>query len=269
MAKGISIHIGVNKIDHDHYVDMIDLDFCEADAVTMEEMARNQGFSTSLLLGSEATRDNVSAAIEEASKQLEAGDFCLITYAGHGCYVPDTNKDERNQRGHRLDRRDETWCLYDAQQVDDERAVLWSQFAEGVRICVLSDSCHSGTTARGNRSAKPGPTFKTRAASRDAALGTYEKHKDFYDSLQREAPPIEADLILMSGCQDHQESGEDADIGHGNFTYALSEIYANGAYDGNYVDLWEDVKFEMPDYQTPNLFPYDLPDFVQERPFSI
>ena len=268
MAKGISVHIGVNVVDHDHYVDMIDLDFCEADAVEMERLARGQQFETTLLLGSEATRENVSEAISAAADSLEAGDIFLVSYAGHGCFVPDKNKDERKVKGHRLDRRDETWCLYDAQHVDDERAVLWSKFREGVRICVLSDSCHSGTTARSGAEKKPA-SVKTRAATREAALATYEKHADFYDALQQEPPPLKADVLLISGCQDHEESGEDADLGHGNFTYALTAIFEDGAFEGSYEDLHQAVKDEMPDYQNPNMFPSTPPPFAKERPFSI
>ncbi len=268
MARGISVHIGVNKVDHNHYVDMSDLDFCEADATVMEALARKQGFETQLLLGKKATRDNVSKAITDAAAELSAGDIFLISYAGHGCFIPDKNKDERKERGHRLDRRDETWCLYDAQQVDDERGVLWSQFTGGVRVCILSDSCHSGTTARSGSKEERPRHFKTRAASREAADATYAAHAEFYDSLQRDVPEIKADLLLISGCQDHEESGEDSDLGHGNFTYALKEIYEDGAFEGSYKDLYEAVKIEMPDYQTPNLFPSE-PAYVNERPFKI
>lgn len=269
MARGISVHIGVNVVDHDHYVDMIDLDFCEADAEAMAQLASGQKFETTLLLGSEATRANVTSAILDAADTLEAGDIFLISYAGHGCFIPDKNKDERKVKGHRLDRRDETWCLYDAQHVDDERAVLWSKFRKGVRICVLSDSCHSGTTARSGDKDQKSANFKTRAATREAALATYEKHKEFYDALQQEPPPRKADLLLISGCQDHEESGEDPDLGHGNFTYALTAIYEDGAFEGSYEDLYQAVKMEMPDYQNPNLFPSTPPPFAKERPFSI
>lgn len=269
MSQGISVHIGVNKLNHKHYVDMSDLDFCEADAKAMRKLAKKQGFQTSMLLGKKATRDNVSEAISSAAEQLKKGDLFFITYAGHGCYIPDTNKDERKERGHRLDRRDETWCLYDAQQVDDERGVLWSRFKKGVRICILSDSCHSGTTARSGKKKPKGPTFKSRAAEPDAALATYEKHKAFYDSLQRDVPRIKADFLQISGCQDHEESGEDSDLGHGNFTYALKEIYEDGAFEGDYMDLYEAVKVEMPNYQTPNLFPSRPPLFADESPFKI
>jgi len=57
--------------------------------------------------------------------------------------VPDRNGEDEE------DRSDETWVAYDRQIVDDELYALWGKFAAGVRIFVLSDSCHSGTVARG------------------------------------------------------------------------------------------------------------------------
>jgi metacaspase-1 len=55
--------------------------------------------------------------------------------------MPDVNSDEE-------DGQDETWILYDRMLIDDELFQLFSQFAPGVRIFLLSDSCHSGTVAR-------------------------------------------------------------------------------------------------------------------------
>ena len=52
--------------------------------------------------------------------------------------MPDASADEP-------DRTDETWVLFDRQLVDDELYEMWPQFVPGVRILVLSDSCHSGT----------------------------------------------------------------------------------------------------------------------------
>ena len=43
---------------------------------------------------------------------------------------------------------EETWVLYDRQLVDDELYKIWSKFKPGVRILVLSDSCHNGTVTR-------------------------------------------------------------------------------------------------------------------------
>jgi hypothetical protein len=38
--------------------------------------------------------------------------------------------------------------LYDRQLIDNELYALWARFRPGVRICVISDSCHSGTVTR-------------------------------------------------------------------------------------------------------------------------
>jgi len=72
---------------------------------------------------------------------LQAGDIFVVTYSGHGSQRQDFNGDEP-------DKKDETWCLYDGEMVDDERAELWTLFNPGVRIVVISDSCHSGTVSR-------------------------------------------------------------------------------------------------------------------------
>ena len=53
--------------------------------------------------------------------------------------------------GDEADKQDETWCLYDGQLIDDELYFELSKFAPGVRILVLSDSCHSGTVVRAGR----------------------------------------------------------------------------------------------------------------------
>ena len=65
----------------------------------------------------------------------------MLSYSGHGGQLPDLNDDEPDQE-------DETWCLYDGQVVDDELNELYSQFRQGVRILVFSDSCHSGSVAK-------------------------------------------------------------------------------------------------------------------------
>ena len=39
--------------------------------------------------------------------------------------------------GDEPDHRDETWCLYDGEIIDDELLDLWSGFGKGVRILVI------------------------------------------------------------------------------------------------------------------------------------
>lgn len=144
MAKGISLHIGLNKVNPVHYDGWDgELNACEADAKDMEALAEAQGFeSRTILLTKNATRSAVAKEITDAGKKLSKGDIFFLTYSGHGGQLPDKNGDEKR------DHKDESWVLYDAELVDDELYHMYSQFAEGVRIMVLSDSCHSGTVTK-------------------------------------------------------------------------------------------------------------------------
>ena len=116
-----------------------DLAGCEFDAHDMVAIAESIGFEErTALLTADATVENVTAALSAAASKLASGDILFLTYSGHGGSLPDKNGDEPDQR-------DETWVLYDRQFVDDELFSLYVRFKAGVRILVLSDSCHSGT----------------------------------------------------------------------------------------------------------------------------
>jgi metacaspase-1 len=140
-GRGISIHIGVNRINPAHYGTSGVLHGCENDARAMETLARSGGFEPRTLMTESATSDAVLAALGRAAGELRSGDTLFLTYAGHGAQVEDKESDED-------DRLDETWCLYDRMLLDDELYAAWGAFAPGVRIILLSDSCHSGTISR-------------------------------------------------------------------------------------------------------------------------
>src|SRR6187397_378801 len=142
MAQGLSLHIGLNSVNPKHYAGWSGkLTACEADANDMASIAGSRKFASKKLLTKKATRSAVKSAIAAAAKKLKSGDIFFITYSGHGGQLPDQNGDED-------DGLDETWCLYDGELVDDELFAAWANFRSGVRILVLSDSCHSGTVAR-------------------------------------------------------------------------------------------------------------------------
>jgi hypothetical protein len=107
MAKGISLHIGLNHVDPKHYQGWDgELNACITDAKDMRALAKKRGFAgNTLLLDGQATAEAVSAAILDASKKLSKGDiFLLTTRPWHR--VRDTNGDEKDN-----DRMDETWVL--------------------------------------------------------------------------------------------------------------------------------------------------------------
>jgi len=165
--KGWSLHIGLNSVDPDHYGGWSgDLTACEFDALDMAELAKSQGIKPTLLLTRSGTRAKVLAALRKAAKTLKAGDLFLLSYSGHGGQVTDINADEP-------DGQDETWCLFDSQLIDDELYFELSRFAAGVRILVLSDSCHSGSVTRELPPPPPPPGQRVKLMPEAVAMRVY------------------------------------------------------------------------------------------------
>ena len=277
MPQGISIHIGLNKVDADHYGGWSgQLRACEADAGDMASIAASRDFETTTILTGDATADAVTSAITDAAEKLESGDELFLTYSGHGGQVPDTNGDEQDQQ-------DETWVLYDRQLVDDELYDLWSQFAAGTRILVFSDSCHSGTVNRAiydvsaphvAKAAKLDSEPRPKNLPRDVAERTYEHHKKLYDDIQKshkdsESGEVDASVILISGCQDNQFS-MDGDR-NGLFTQQVLAVWDDGKWKGSHPKFHKAVAAKMPPTQSPNYNPVGATNggFADQTPLTI
>ncbi|HEV2921098.1 MAG TPA: caspase family protein [Actinomycetota bacterium] len=279
MALGISLHVGLNRVDPAHYQGWDgELTACEFDANDMRAIAEGQGFEPRSLLTKEATSDAVLAAIERAAGELDRGDLFLCTYSGHGGQVPD-----RNGEGEE-DRSDETWVAYDRQIVDDELYALWSRFAPGVRIFVLSDSCHSGTVVRDIEAKVPGPVStrqkaaaespRYRALPRDVMIATYRANARLYDAIQERLPGAEradpaATVLLISGCRDDQLSLDG--FSNGLFTENLRAVWADGAWEGGHTEFREAIRARMPAKQQPNYLRVGAanPEFEQQKPVTV
>jgi len=274
----MSLHIGLNAVDPKHYGGWPGtLAACEADAEDMAAIATAKKFSVKTLLTTKATRKTVLAELARAAKTLKAGDTFFLTYSGHGGQLPDKNGDEID------DHQDETWCLYDGQVPDDELNDAYAQFAKGVRVLVLSDSCHSGTVTkmafyRGTPKHLPGTTDEEpryRMMPDPVALKTYRQNKAFYDPIlsnvkTRDArSQVQASVLLISGCQDNQLSGDGAF--NGVFTGNLLAIWQNGDFVGDYARFHRAIVRRMPPDQTPNLFRVGAVDkkFEASPPFSL
>lgn len=270
MPKGISLHIGINKLNPKHYNGWSGpLNACEADANAMYAIAKSQGFEAQKLLTKAATRQAVVDYIMEAANTLQAQDILLLSYAGHGGQVADTTGDED-------DFADETWCLYDGQLLDDELHHLWSFFAEGVRILVVSDSCHSGTVTREDNDAGKEENeegIKFRFMPRDMATATYRTNRKFYDDIQNKLPnpprEINALVRLIAGCQDNQ-SALDGTF-NGLFTSKLLRAWNHGKFTGTYGDFHKKIIEQMPAEQQPNYYFYGkgMEGFEDEGVFVI
>ncbi len=288
----LSLHIGLNFVDPGHYGGWDgELAACEFDAKDMAALATSRGIKPTVLLTKQGTRKAVIAAIRKAASTLKSGDLFFMSYSGHGGQVDDITGEED-------DKQDETWCLYDSQLIDDELYAELAQFASGVRVLVVSDSCHSGTVTRAGPPPVAEMGLRPRMMPRAVARRTYLQNQALYDGIQKDIAKaagnakmsdpdavlatlsvqsgraqalvkrFRAAVILMSGCQDNQSS-YDGDH-NGAFTAQLLTNWNNGKFVGNYAQLHKQIVAAMPARQTPNLFMLGKAGpFVAQQPFTV
>jgi hypothetical protein len=280
MPRAISIHLGLNAVDAHAYLGWTGpLRGCENDARAMQALADARGFTSRLLLGADATRPTLLAAMDRAAADLAADDLLLLTYSGHGASRPDRDGDEPDQR-------DEAWCLHDGLLLDDEIHHQLCTFAAGVRVLVVSDSCFSGsvtredqmtpTTAPVHRPAAPrngsaatpdrrAPGARVRAVWR-ANADEYEARKAAVAATHAVEPA--ASIILLAACKDRQ-TAQDGEV-HGLFTAALLATWNGGAFAGGHDAFLAAIRTRVGAAQTPTLFPVGAvePAFRAARPFT-
>lgn len=283
MANGLSLHIGLNRVDPGAYGGWSgQLAGCVNDAQDMQALANANGYRSQLVLNEQATSGTILDAITSASRALHQDDILLITYSGHGGQVPDTSGTEPSGFN-------STWVLFDRMVVDDELYALWAKFAKGVRIVVVSDSCHSGTVTRdlyvaalqnnpalskqyghGGKAILAQPLFRNMPA--DVAEQTYAAGRPIYDAITyyvpRDVPP-QATVLLLAACQDTQLAADG--VGNGLFTENLLAVWGNGVFRGKYSDFLQTIAGRMPVTQVPNYYVVgtDNREFETQEPFVI
>jgi hypothetical protein len=290
MSKGLYLMIGLNSLDPEKYNgEAGKLNACENDARDLAEIAKANNFSGKTLLTREASSSSVLAELHAAARALESGDMLVVGYSGHGGQVGDVTGEE-------VDGLDETWCLYDRMLVDDELYAMWAKFKPGVRILVLSDSCHSGTVTkqlefnvvsevlghapelaslRGQWGFAGGTSLpRAKALPFEKSWEIYLGNKELYDSAQYVAgtkgdADIKASVILISGCQDNQFS---RDGEHNSaFTKALIAVWNGGKFGQNYGSFRKSIADQLPSSQSPNYFVIGQPNlgYEAQRPFQL
>jgi hypothetical protein len=72
MPQGVSIHVGLNRVDPGHYQGWDGkLVACEFDANDMAELAGGKGFATQTLLTEAATAQALTSAVEKTAETLQ------------------------------------------------------------------------------------------------------------------------------------------------------------------------------------------------------
>jgi len=251
-AKGRALAVGVNRLKPSRRYDGLpELGPCENDAEDMADIAKSKGFSAKTLLTNKATHSVVIAEITAAAEALEPGDIFMLSFSGHGQQAYDESGDEAQSDGQgesdglvEVDQRDETWCLYDKELIDDELYRLWLKFKPGVRIIVFSDSCHSGTILGG-----PGATRRR---------------------VRRK--PVKATVLLISACLDRQNAGAgQAGASNSIFTARLRQVWNGGRFRGGYRSFWKEIENGLPRAQTSNFLRVGATNtkFLKQTPFTI
>lgn len=285
MSKGYSLHIGLNKIDKQHYSDVPELKAAVADAVFWKEFAEQSGYTARHFHDKDATSGAVLAALTDYAAKMVPGDILLLTYAGHGSQIA-------NEKAVGLDneRYDQTWCLFNRELLDDELFEAFRAFREGTRILIVSDSCHSGTMARDVKDPKNLShhlaaglekavdvrglrSRKLPLASEQDVMMTYGD--SVYAPVQQkfrtkaQAANVKAAVKLLAACQDDQTTFDGEK--NGVFTESFIGLFKKAATRKKNAPELIDAIRERYYYPRPNFFEYGaiIPSFDTAFPFKI
>lgn len=281
MKQGLSLHIGVNQPDIESAAgDWPDLRLCENDANDMAGLAQSRGFSPKCIYTKDATVENILRGIRAIASVLKPEDIFLLTYSGHGTQLDDINGDED-------DGKDESWVVRDGLILDDQLKEEWKRFANGVRIVVISASCHSGTitSIKIDLNDLPG----TNAFGRNSVVTTASavisklvvRHTLRRGSSIRTGDIAKGDdlgctVLSISASTDDGVTTFDisplSTARNGYFTGILLDIWKDGEFKGDYYDLFQSINIAMKDTGEQPFYRVigaPNPSFENQSPFTI
>ena len=232
-----------------------DLSGCVNDAEDWSAVLTERGFALRQLIDAQATKAVMVAAIADLIDAARSGDTVVITYSGHGTWVPDASGDE-------ADGRDEGLCPHDVADgqvlLDDEIAALFAQRAAGVRVVLISDSCHSGSVTRdGATTAEPGQprarflppeVWAGTSVPACAGAGRVARGGGGFGGFTR----LGGDL-LMAGCRDSEFSWDTQFAGrpNGAFSYYALKTLARLPAEACYQDWFRAIGAHLPSTRLP------------------
>lgn len=118
---------------------------CLKDVAAMRALLGTE-YNIEELTNGQATHKGVTDALKRQSKSCKPGHIFVFYWSGHGGTVKRQSPDSTGEK------IDQTLVVFDGGRngdvVDDELGEIWDQFEPGVRIVMISDSCHSATNAR-------------------------------------------------------------------------------------------------------------------------
>jgi hypothetical protein len=248
-----SLHIGIN----DYPGTGNDLSGCVNDANDWEAALAARDFQTNTLLDAQATKSQMIEAITGLVDSTGRDDIGVITYSGHGTWVPDEDDDE-------ADGRDEALCPHDIDQglilTDDELYDIFSQRKRGARIIFISDSCHSGTVSKASTFNFEGrersvQVPRIRFLAPEIFLKNDQEGMARAIKVEDKKPngKIKAASLLLSGCKDDEYSYDAWFNGRANgaFTYVALQALKELKADASYKKWHKAIRKTLPHVQYP------------------
>ena len=249
-----SLHIGINNYPGTGN----DLNGCINDANDWQEALEARGFKTTMMLDAMATKSNMRQAFIDIVSETGRDDISVITFSGHGTWVPDENGDEP-------DGRDEAFCPYDINGgeilTDDEIYGILSERERGARIIMISDSCHSGSVNKMSQ-VIPGleddlwkfPKIRFMAPEiylRDDAARMERARR--VERVLAGTNRIRAASLLMSGCKDAEYSYDAWFRGRANgaFSYVALLVLKSLPSNATYADWYQQIRAILPSVNYP------------------
>jgi uncharacterized caspase-like protein len=241
-----------------------DLAGCVNDARDWSAALEARRFQVRRLIDREATGRRLRDAIGTLLGRAREGDVVVFQFSGHGSYVPDADGDE-------ADGRDECLCPYDVGRhgpiTDDELFEIYSARVPGVRLIVVSDSCHSGSVARFAPVTTPPPVsgnVRLRRMVKFLPPATFLPRRvvarlGVTRALRRSSAPGRHAGLLLAGCQDAEYSYDAYFRGRANgaFTYVALRALRRLRAAATYGDWYRAIRASLPSRQypqTPNLY---------------
>lgn len=245
MAKK-ALCIGIND-----YNKISDLTGCVNDAYRWAGMLKNHfDFAETdieLLTDKEATKSNMLTHIECLFSGAKAGDVLVYTFSGHGSYYYDPNPSDEQY--------DQVQCPHDSDNplFDDELRERIANLPAGVRLTVISDSCHSGSVTRrhGNEELKPGLARRRRFLDPKQFRGMVLNELEFDELMDRLEtapntlyPEAKMNEILLTGCNSKEYSLESTfgNATHGAFSHFACQVIAAANYRIRYRTLHKEIR---------------------------
>jgi uncharacterized caspase-like protein len=214
-----------------------DLNYCDDDAIDLRDallaLGNWKSENITMLTDSAATKSAIQTAISVMADSAGPNDLCLFSFSGHGTTGTDTAPIDE------IDGVDEFISAYDDNIRDDELSV-WIDALPTDKYVVLLDTCFSGGQIKGMADSRS--VSGRKLIPKGVGSIVPQKGDGFADDFATKGARVISssaiqtkdldDLgrgVVLTACDEDEESYETEDLQNGVFTYYVVEALAGPA----------------------------------------